>query len=300
MLNGSIHCVYGPNQCPNCLNGSGYLISGAHSSLSYLPPTDWPSAGSLLRVPQTVHLSITLPWYSAASRVSSNSVIRAYANEYLRIKTELDSLVVWINALRPNRTWATRVNWISVPSYEESTVADGADTNSPNFSYGNRYLHMLPLPANSNFFGTNHLTIWIGTVSWDFNNPTPPPDTAQRIIGYIYGYQVAGVWTQVHILNDTVVSGTPGYIANCRPCVTTNYGKFAKFSSWLYGMNIDWGQGPAIQMPLWSNQALFDTASDLANYGYEYKGDNSLVSTTNLMPLIASHFGFDPSTGKDL
>jgi hypothetical protein len=305
LLNGSIHCCYGPGQPPHCLDSSGYAKPIAPSTqalpatFSYLKPTDWMGAGTLLRVPQVVHVSVTVPWYSATSRADPNPVVSGYANEYLRIKNQLDSLVTTINTLRPGRTWASRVNWISVPSAEEP-ASDGADSNAPNFSYGNRYLHMLPIPANSSFFGTNYLSIWVGTISWDVKSSPSPPDYATRLIGYSYTYFSGGIWNQVHILNDTVVGGTPNYQANCRPCVTTNYSKFAKFATWLYGMNIDWAVGSGVQMPLWSNQALFDTADDLAGYGFEYKGDNSLISAASLLPLIAAHFGFNPTTGHDL
>ena len=41
-------------------------------------------------------------------------------------------------------------------------------------------------------------------------------------------------------------------------------------------------------------------AGDLAAYGYQYGGTSEQLTSDGIVNMIASHFKFDPETGKDL
>ncbi len=46
-------------------------------------------------------------------------------------------------------------------------------------------------------------------------------------------------------------------------------------------------------------QYVVDMCEDLKDFGYVYVGDGASLSADDIISLIADHYGFDPSTGKD-
>lgn len=325
-LDGPSRTFFGPGQRPDSPESSRRR------------PSDWPAAGTLLRVPQVVWLSglVSPTDFYQFTRVAEQIRIdyglaggaTTYPNPHFVTNKNLVDFREWqaifldaqarIEAIRPNRTWVHVPDWLS--------WSPGPDSSSPPFlpfagvgpgsEFQYRYTQgratYLPFrsPLDSDdgdFFGTNFLHFYVG--HWGRDE---------------FGSR------SFNTTDVTPVLETSAYIAD-KSNIEANAPKFHRFSVRCYGYTQTWEQYPlASEGDVWagpnggtfndyirslnstntndsldSNDLIMAACGDLEADGVKgsdirYAGLFDGMSSGDVVAAIASHFGFDPDTGKDV
>ena len=256
-LSGDARCYYGPGQPPVMeeLGYNGPVFSTPDLvMLDYVPPDDWPSVGSLLRVPQMVHFSSTGDL--------------GPVDEYHRLITVFNDMVTTLRTLRPTATFGYLVDW-----FDNAGLFGAPDDNDLFFSE-NKYLHMISPPVGvASFFSTDYLHVFAGNAIYDYfqfdNHGLPARNSS--------------------IIENFSDVGSPIYIPS-RARVTENYDSFARYSVKVFGNS---------EYPV-NDEFIQASCVDMADFGFSYEGGTTSLDATSLLTLIASHFGFDSETGRDL
>jgi hypothetical protein len=257
-----------------------------NSFVHYIQPTHWPRAGFLLRPPQVVCISFCV-------RPDSWSDGLAYADkfqgfDYLQIA--IDTKVA-IENLRSDRTLLgiTAYNSVSTTGYWGANLSSfNSNPNLPQYpqslEYYNSYFNfnyhigglafmmyvVAPNPAEE-FFGVDFLHLFVANDTF-----------------FVAPYEGIGI-------ADTM---TGAYYVPGKTRVINSYNKFARFRVVMYAMQwLNVGFDP-VPPPVGGMNTI---CADLANYGYSCAGvATEEFTVAKLTDLIASHFQFDPDTGKDL
>lgn len=166
----------------------------------YVPPGDWAKEGSLLHVPQVVHLS---PLGQIAGQPD-------FETEDLRLIALFRQVVDVLKQRRPGRTWGKSIDWFTF-------------NNTPVFgSYftADHWIHMIaPQAGTPRFFGPNYLHIYAG-------------------YQYFAYFENPGDVTSQNFSNDNTPGfnavGTLRYNAS-KAKVTTNYDSFAGYATRIFG-----------------------------------------------------------------
>lgn len=141
-LDGTIRSCFGPTQTPDSLGGTGLPTVGEDGFTAadtdgydrsvtvekvYVPPTDWPGKGMLLRPPQVVWLSscFQLPPLDNPSQwpiaTGWGDAVESYMTAASNVEAAFNEAKTRIEAVRPGRTWVSVVdrfyNSTSVPAY---------------------------------------------------------------------------------------------------------------------------------------------------------------------------------------
>ena len=260
ILNGSNHVYFGSGQWP-CM---------ANTPVGYKPPSKWMDPNSILRIPQMVCFTSILFSYPVSPYISM-----------------VQSVQSTIQSLRPNRTWVDIFDFRSyvlgpvvtgfpnpnnIPPYSGPALANWDYMNNVIGTSEFLYL-MAPLPGDK-FFGTNFLNI--------FTSDTTNRNTVITPGGGEY---------ELVPCDDLAYSK---YTA-CKAQLSVARPFFANYSAYLYAY------GNQSESSYDQYIAVFTgICNDMASLGYQYGGQMDTMSADGLVGVIASHFGFDPATGKDL
>jgi hypothetical protein len=304
-LGGSARTYFAPGQDPRA---TGH----------YQNPTDWPAAGTLLRVPQVVWLS---GYFGYFLNMQVHATIRGpmtlanpsglypftnhYAEYHLRFRDMLDAVAARVNALRPNRTWVLNAPWLNSDLSDTTWALPLGGSGSAH----NKCLQLLAPPQGSPFFGTDflHVNLGMAATSKDPVGGTLVWDSPHEAAIW---YDAAGL-AQLNgdvanfLASDTWQRPRADWVAA--------RGVMRGASTRLYGCRMDWSDlDPALDafpfdyvhtLPAgvdFSNTLLRAMCEDMADEGYAYGGDCDDLTADALVALIAGHFGFDPGTGRDL
>lgn len=303
--------------------------------VAYQPPTDWPKAGSLLRIPQVVWLS--LGWNTAPVDFNSTGDGVNYAFYTNDVLTQMRSIAAifaevksTIESLRPNQTWVEIIDEYgdNYPALDYTLVNDS-----------NQVPWMFVPPTTDPFFATKFLRIWAGYAG------AGQPDNSDANLNSIYfgcDYNIQDhdsdsetTWFQIDTgLVATVVTNVIGSTAyqNSLSLVPVAFPLFPLYAVHFYAVDIDNSvmdnsaeqhavhnnTNPALANELndedaKANDGVLCTAKyfitqaivaqcehDFSEYGFVYMGGTSAITVNSIIQEIANYFGFDPETGKDV
>jgi hypothetical protein len=182
-LDGTIPTYFGPGQRPDAIADP------------YHPPTDWPAAGRLLRVPQVVWLSRALRfWHSIVLRTETG-IIRVVNESFnftlshsftdydypdvaenLRLGAVFAAVQARIAALRPGRTFVLPIDWFETAYW---IAHDFVDVGGRTYGYpvADNFPHLeAPLLPAAPYFGTQFLHVFAGNLYEDRTGVPDPPD----------------------------------------------------------------------------------------------------------------------------
>jgi hypothetical protein len=244
-LDGTVACFFGPGQSPDA------VIAGPFDAVRR--PTDWPAAGTLLRMPQVVWLSAVVnpvfyqseffgtapaedlridyppepPDFFPFHTVPNRHLIdfRAWQATLLEVKATLD-------ALRPGRTWAHVVDWSSwlpdpgdadTPPFRPFAGVGGSDAFAFRYLPGDEtFLHLkAPHAGTGPFLGTDFLHLYAGHFAADNGS------SRQFTRFFATSWPVS----------------TDEYLAS-RANLVANAARFRRFAAHAYGYTQTWEQYP--------------------------------------------------------
>lgn len=257
--------------------------------------------------------------YGVADPVEYHYVPNQNLTDYQSFQTKLDAVKSQLEAIRSGRTWVHIADWFTWAGVTDSDPAfqDCSEVGDPNdfdFRYiadQPSYLHLRsPLSSDTQpYLGVDFLHIYAG--HWARDN---------------------GFAREFTTVDVTPVTETDAYLSD-KANIVANAQKFRRFALRCYGYTQTWDQYPLAEHgddfaspggsgtfndfinqtnafnsddPVNSNGVLSDTCSDLASAlsdssaDVQYAGLWDDVSADEIVQAIADHFGFDPSTGKDL
>lgn len=314
-LMGRVKCAFGPGQ---------------RQPLQYMSPTDWPAAGTRLRVPRAVWLSVylrlgfddvgptfTQTWRNFYLDQRFSTVIAGFTGpngttpvyfgdgpyttdtrntdfeEHTRLLGVLQNVKDRIESLTKARTTVELIDW------NDPNVAQNPDYNSDGFLQ----FASLDYDLDGNvvpFFGTDFLHIWAGhglgangndRFEFDPYEPADPPDS------------------------DSLYGNPTGRLM-------AYYDKFRGHKTLLYYPDQQWPAPSRVpdpdnvniggaaeyfpyetQMPIIQGyqRDLYEFfESNMSDFGVKFDGGTSQLDEDGLVNAIAAHFGFDPGTGEDV
>lgn len=312
-LEGRVKCAFGPGQ---------------RQPLQYMSPTNWPAAGTRLRVPRAVWLSLylrfgfdssgttfTQTWRNFYLDQRFSSVIAFFTGpdgttpvyfgdgpyttdtrntdyeEHTRLLGVFNNVKDRIEGLTKARTSVEVIDW------NDLDVNQNPDYNSDGFLQ----FASLDYDLDGNvvpFFGTNFLHVWAGhglgangndRFEFDPYEPASPPSS------------------------DALYGNPTGRLS-------ASYDRFRGHKTLLYYPDQEWFAPSRVpdpdsvggitqyfpyetQMPIIQGyqRDLYDFfQSDMSDFGIESDGGTSQLDEDNLVSAIAAHFGFDPATGEDV
>lgn len=327
-LDGTIKSYYAPGHRPNMYWGG------------YTNPTDWPNAGTLLRVPQVVWLqarmakarqingtSFANTWkvyhpteegeavvfflggdpnkpYSFDSGPFTQTQDNLYRTETDRLVALFGQVKSEIEGIRAGRTWIEVIDW--------NDWRTGGEVEN-DFNYGTDGFSILDIPpltldgdeVATPFFGTNFLNIYCGDILQGHNS--------------FYDYFTQSDLVTPIPLNEYIEwqRNYPTLIAASRlhPAYSIRlYHPKSVFGHWIIEdvslplVAVDetgslHARDDAFNGYPGRTSAAMDEACSLAagdDLDMTHPGDTSSITATSLKTLIADHFGFNSDTGKDL
>lgn len=339
-LEGRIKTYFAPGQRPYMIgtldprNNSGVWSVGTPATDDdYTNPTDWPQVGNLLRPPQVVWLEIRIgaagsesfmqdpfvhEWLdTAVNNLKWETQANYGRREHLRLAPIFAAVKARIEAIRPHVTFVEVADWcaetnVQTQPYDVAgspTVTTWTSLLDNQFEVGQSTgAGFIQAPAFSgSFFGVDFLSIFCGDalingiyMNRQFGTSDP-------------NFPIGGSCGATDLASNPFWAAAYGRLKIALP-------KFHRYSSRLYH--------PPSSYRLWEqkdippdppdddsnivNGALavwlqsgpnFDQAASIAaadKIDITHPGDSTIITADYLVNLIAAHYGFDPSTGRDL
>lgn len=349
-LEGKTAVYFGPGQPMSAWPGVGSVPFDSDEfdpdgdsraeTLDYEPPTDWPAAGTLLRVPQVAHLSFNLSMIGDSYQGTDDPKLHGwpgdpfnlYNAEWDRIGPIFDDAKTIVEAVRPGRTWV-QVNMLKRLYTRPS---DGAHLEYADFRRGNRFVELLAPPSDAPaYFGADLLHVYAGHHARDL-----PPDLdgfitrfdhyfqsfdgspgAISIMGHLTDHELASAeYARSRVQMVRAGETFRGHRTKLyrsgdisQPFVGPSntqfywydgvqYGLFDPFKPHAAILVFPWFASRAFAMDDKVTEQVFDRlADDLEDEGVTHDGEASdLSSGEEVARLIADHFRFDLDSGRDL
>jgi hypothetical protein len=301
----------------------GYRATSAHD---YIPPEEWPAAGTLLYIPQVVHLTAYLTYKNRVYTGFDDSVhgwpgdpnVLAQ-DEYDRLNAAFESAKATIEGLRPNRTWVEINLW-------QRTFTSSLDGNTKQWDDLYEDTQVLPILAPPSeaepYFGLNYLHLYAGNYVFDNTFVSGGDTLATRNEWWHVSYNPPGDTFSEENLADQIADLEAGAeFAAGIARLQAAYPNFVGYRTRLYApdltefipndpedpfmwngqpLSVDSVTSDAIANEKIAQALLASLAGSLGDQGVTYHGDTSGLDAGSIVSLIAAHFGFDPSTGRDL
>lgn len=273
-LDSTQKCFFGPGQPPDSGDQPGAEPDGTPVTKEYQPPTDWPPAGQLLRVPQVVFLSpvdlnrleapsgftmdysyqifqpdnippdwtinLSLDTFDIASH---GPAVGPQIDEFNRLGTIFGLVKDQIESLRPGRTWVDILDW-------------GGDFAANYLMDDTTDFLLAPPLSDSVYFGTNFLHVYAGMPLTGVIIPSGggaglllSPITSRLDIGYPGqgsppGPQQSPIQGFMTFADDVVdpVPDNNTYWASSAERVRAAAANFSGYATWVYSYRFD-GEG---------------------------------------------------------
>lgn len=260
------------------------------------------------------------------------------APDYAALFAAFTSAATTINQLRAGKTWVQIYDWTTADPTFQSFQANGftgdvGPTAMIPFTAPWRTDLLAPTPEELPFFGTDFLHIHTGAWAAGQFPPTLTALEAPRGVfdpsNLAFGEANVKSSYSSFVRFSVQLYSVPPLTLNYAPFVpvpstsapsgaspgqtllpttllppgtsSANFLPFAQFLPLFNSAQMAAQASMVAVTPGWQNNIQVtqqQIATDLADFGYTYSGPESNIS--DVVALIANHFGFDPDTGKDL
>lgn len=291
-LDGTYTTYFVPEQWPFGMHDNSYV--------GYKNPTQWPRAGFLLRPPQVVCISFcAYPDYRLhpfpGDPLAIDYCYAGQTQEFDYLQIAIDTKIA-IETLRPELTSIGITAYLAAAVTGYYTSGDESELGQHPYNSSDRYpMYPQSLEYYNSYFNFNYQ---LGGLSYLQYLVAPNPQEDFFGVDFLH----------LFIYNDPFFTAItePGiggsmqgqYYQPGKTRVINSYSRFAGYNVIMYSM--PWLNGVFGLYP--ANVAgVLEICTDMADYGYSYGGDAQTEFTvSNTVDLIAKHFHFDPTTGKDL